>query len=394
MAQMNGINIERLQGGLQRMAEGTDNHLGYIVNGIPAGAVATAVNNGGKGVVLTSTFDAEELGINENFDTSNNLAVYDQISEFFRLAPEATLYLFNSSSAADLTTFINHNPEIKGYAIAQTHNSQTPNQVSTLVNAQQLIVNTLAEENRFIDFVLLGVDDLNDFSLDLYGLQCPQVSVVVACEKKDGMVSLGSALGMIAVRKISENLGSVDIELKPRTKRGSSDYPLTDETSNRWMDAYLTDEKTIASLDKAQLNAIVNKGYIIAAGYQGYAGFFFNNSGTATDRNSDYAYIENNRVWNKAVRIIRATLLPRVKSKVKKDPATGFIASTTAAYWQTLLEKALDRMIADDDISGREVIINPKQVVNDTSPVKVQARIVADGVVHEFTVAVGLTNSI
>ena len=394
MAQMNGINIERLQGGLQRMAEGTDNHLGYIVNGIPAGAVATAVNNGGKGVVLTSTFDAEELGINENFDTSNNVAVYDQISEFFRLAPEATLYLFNSSLAADLTTFINHNPEIKGYAIAQTHNSQTPNQLSNLVNAQQLIVNTLAEENRFIDFVLLGVDDLNDFSLDLYSLQCPQVSVIVACEKKDGKVSLGSALGMIAVRKISENLGSVDIELKPRTKRGSSDYPLTDETSNRWMDAYLTDKKTIASLDTAQLNAIVNKGYIIAAGYQGYAGFFFNNSGTAIDRNSDYAYIENNRVWNKAVRIIRATLLPRIKSKVKKDPATGFIASTTAAYWQTLLEKALDRMIADDDISGREVIINPKQVVNDSSPVKVQARIVADGVVHEFTVAVGLTNSI
>lgn len=83
-----------------------------------------------------------------------------------------------------------------------------------------------------------------------------------------------------------------------------------------------------------------------------------------------------------------------MKSKVKKDPATGFIASTTASYWKTLLDKALNTMVASDDISGFEVAIDYKQVVSDTDPVKVQALIVANGIVHEFEVAVGLTNNV
>lgn len=393
MAQLSGVNVERLQGGLQRLAEGTDNHVAYIVT-LPVGAIATAVNNDGKGVVLTSVFDAEQLGINTSFDANNNVKVYDQITEFFRLAPEATLYLFNSAVAADLIGFINQNKEIKGFALHVKFNDAAQNQVSAAVNAQQAIINTLMAENRFIDFAIVGVDLLEDFTLDLFTLTAPQVSVVVGSEYEDGTISLGSALGMIAVRRISENFGSVDIEQKPRSKRGNADYTLTDTVLGRWLNAYLSDGREIAALDKSELLAISAKGYILAASYEGYAGFFFENSYTAIDRTSDYAFVENNRVWNKATRLIRAALLPRVKSKVKKDPLTGFIASTTASYWETLLNKALNTMVASDDISGFEVSIDYKQIVNATTPVRVQAMVVADGIVHEFEAAVGLTNNI
>ncbi|AIM38090.1 hypothetical protein KO02_16410 [Sphingobacterium sp. ML3W] len=394
MAQLGGVTVDRLQGGLQRLAEGTDNHVAMIVIGIPVGAIATAVNNAGKGVVLTSAYAAEEIGINESFDANNSLKLHDQITEFFRLAPEATLYLFNSVVEADLIGFLNQNKEIKGYALSVKHDPEILTQVTTVVTAQQTIVNKLLSENRFIDFVAVCFDELEDFTLNLFTLQCAHVSVVVACEKGDKQVSIGSVLGMIAVRKISENLGSVDIESKPRAKRGTDDYTLTDQVEKRWLESFLSDGRSIASLDKAALKAIIDKGYIVASSYEGYAGQFFENSYTAIDRGSDYAFIENNRVWNKAARLIRATLLPRVKSKVKKDPTTGFIASTTVSYWQTLLEKALNKMVASDDISGFEVAIDYRQVVNDTNPVKVQALIVADGIVHEFEVAVGLTNNI
>jgi hypothetical protein len=394
MAQLGGVTVDRLQGGLQRLAEGTDNHVAMIVIGIPVGAIATAVNNAGKGVVLTSAYAAEEIGINESFDANNSLKLHDQITEFFRLAPEATLYLFNSAIEADLIGFLNQNKEIKGYALSVKHDPEILTQVTTVVTAQQEIVNKLLTENRFIDFVVVCFDELEDFTVNLFTLQCAHVSVIVACEKGDKQVSIGSVLGMIAVRKISENLGSVDIESKPRAKRGTDDYTLTDQVEKRWLESFLSDGRSIASLDKAALKAIIDKGYIVASSYEGYAGQFFENSYTAIDRGSDYAFIENNRVWNKAARLIRATLLPRVKSKVKKDPTTGFIASTTVSYWQTLLEKALNKMVASDDISGFEVAIDYRQVVNDTNPVKVQALVVADGIVHEFEVAVGLTNNI
>ena len=51
-------------------------------------------------------------------------------------------------------------------------------------------------------------------------------------------------------------------------------------------------------------------------------------------------------------------------------------------------------MLTDDDISGFEVSIDHKQIVNSTEPVKVKALIVADGIVHEVEVAVGLTNNV
>lgn len=393
MAKLRGVNIEKLQGGLQRLATGTDNHLGLLVTGLPADAVATAINNSGKGVVLESVYDAEELGINAAYDANNSLTLYRDITEFFRLAPEATLYLFNSVVAADVTAFINQNKELKGFAVYITYNSGTPNLV-TEINAYQTLVNNLAIENRLIDFVLIGANDLDDFSEDLHELNAPNVSVVVGCMADDGVVGLGSALGMVAVRKVNENLGSVDIIEKPRAKRGLNDYPLTDKTLGLWLNAYLTDGTDVESMTYAALKAIFDKGYIVVAGFEGYPGYFFQNSFTAVALTSDFAFIENNRVWNKAARIIRTTLLPRVRGIVKKDPSTGFIAPTTASSWKALIDKALEQMVTDDEISGFETFIDYQQVVNSTAPVKVNASVVADGIVHEFEVAVGLTNNI
>ncbi|MGH2624856.1 MAG: DUF2586 family protein, partial [Sphingobacterium sp.] len=199
---------------------------------------------------------------------------------------------------------------------------------------------------------------------------------------------------MIAVRQVNENLASVNIQNKPVAARGARDYTLTDPNKSLWLQAYLTDGTLVSSLTAAEFTDLDNKGYIAAASYQGYPGVFFTGSHTAIDSASDFAYIENNRVWNKAARIVRAVLIPEVKGVVKKDPVTGFIRSTTASRWTALVNKALEQMIIKDEISGFEVIIDHKQVVNSTEPVRVRAMVVADGIVHEFEIALGLTNSI
>ncbi|GGA84667.1 hypothetical protein GCM10008015_26810 [Flavobacterium palustre] len=393
MARLEGVKVEKLQGGLNRLATGTDNHVALIFGGIPVGAIATAVNNAGKGVVLASVYDAEVLGINESFDANNNCLLYADIVEFFEYAPTATLYLFNSTVKADIKTFINQNKEIKGYGFALDYNSEAPNLIAT-INEQQLIADEFAAENRLIDFAFLGFNNLDDYTEDLFALTAPIVSTFVNCSDASGTVRIGAALGMLAVRKINENLGSVNIENKPLAKRGALDYPLTDEKKGLWIESYLPNGETVDSQDKAVLTALRNKGYIAAVAYEGYSGFFFDNSYTCVDRESDFAFIENNRTWNKAARIIRTTLIPEVKGRVKKDPTTGFIASTTVSRWTGLVNKALEGMQTADEISGFDVYINEKQIVNQDSPVKVKAMIVADGIVHEFEVAVGLTNSI
>lgn len=393
MAQLSGVNIEKLQGGLERQALGTDNHVAMVFTGMANTDLHDDVNNGGKGIKIRSVYDAEQLGFNESFDANESLNYHDQIVEFYRLAPEATLYLFSTDTVADITGFLNANKDIKGYAIDFIGVETTKELEATDLGEHQTVISGLASENRLIDFGIVCVSNMVP-DIDLFALECPNVSVSLGCEKENGLASIGSVLGMLAVRKVSENLGSVDIEQKPLNSRGGSDYPLTNGSLGRWIDSFLPDGTSVSSMQKTQLLALIQKGYIVAAGYEGYPGFFFENSYAAIEQTSDFAFIENNRVWNKAARIIRETLLPRVKSKVKKDPTTGFIASTTVSYWQTLLEKNLNRMLIEDDCSGFEVSIDHKQVVNSTQPVKVKALIVADGIVHEFEVAVGLTNNI
>lgn len=393
MAKLDGVNVEKLQGGLQRLASGSDNHVGIIVVGLPADAIATAINNAGRGVVITSLYEAEQLEINESYDANNSLTLHQDIAEFFRLAPEATLYLFNSDLPADIEGFISQRKEIKGFGIYMTYDSESPNLVAT-INAQQSLINDFATANRLIDFAVVGANGLDDFSEDLRSLNAPNVSVLVACGANDGKTSLGAALGMIAVRRIHENMASVDIEQKPLRYRGAPSYPLTDETEGVWLNAYLSDGRDIEELDISELKNISASGYIVAAAYQDYPGYFFENSYTAIADESDFAFIENNRVWNKAARVIRTALLPRVKGVVKKDLSTGFIAPTTASHWKTLVDRRLNQMVADGEISGYETVIDEKQVVNNTSPCKVRASIVANGIVHSFEVAVGLTNNI
>lgn len=391
---MKGVNVQKLQGGLGRTNGNKDNHVALICSDIPVGDIATAVNNNGKGVVLKSPYDAEVLGINESFDANEEIKVYSAIVEFFRLAPEGTLYLFNLNGAQYLKAFLNSNKEIKGYGLNVDFAALAPNLVSQ-VAAHQNIVDEFAAENRLIDFVVIGMNRLNDFNTNLSGLNAANVSVCVACEDDTGTVSIGSVLGMIAIRKVNENMASVDIQQKPRLKRGTIDYTLTDSTLGKWQSAFLSDGREISTVTNSELrDNIIANGYIVVAGYEGYAGMFFENSYTCIDRASDFAFIENNRTWNKAARLVRTTLLPKVKGVVKKNPSTGFIASTTVSYWKQLLNKALETMVVADEISGYEVDIDPEQIVNSTSPVTVKVSVVADGIVHEFDVAIGLTNSI
>lgn len=393
MAELAGVKIEKLQGGLGRKNPSTDSHVALIIKATGNAALDAIISNAGKGLILTSLSQAESLGLTLSASANGASPFYEHISEFFRLAPEGTLYLFNNKTVANLLAFIKENKEIKGFGIVDDFGAAT--QEDTIAQYQSGIINVLATENRLIDFGIIGWNNFNIANaIDLTELDAPQISVLVVGSGTSNFAAVGAFLGMLAVRKVNENAGSVDIQNKPLEKRGSSDYTLTDKNKGLWVNPILTGGATISSLTKAQLTDLENKGYIYAASYEGYPGAFFTNSKTCISQASDYCFIENNRVWNKAARTLRIALLPEVKGVVKKNPTTGFIKSTTISRWTGIGNKALEQMVTNDEISGFDIYINPQQVVNSTQPVKIKASVVMDGIVHEFEVALGLTNSI
>lgn len=393
MGELSGVKIEKSPGGLGRKSPSLDGHLALIIKPTGTAPLDLVIANSGKGLVLTSLSQAEGLGLTASASSNGATPFYEHISEFFRLAPEGTLYLYNVKTAANVVSFLKENPAIKGFSIVDDFGIIT--QEVTAADYQANVIDVLASENRLIDFGILG---WNGFTLaeglDLTTLSAPQISILVVGSGTSTFAAAGALLGMIAARKVNENVGSVNIQNKPLAKRGTADYSLTDKNLGLWLEPKLTDGTTIKSLTKAQITTLEANGYIFAASYEGYPGVFFTNSKTAITQASDYCFIENNRVWNKAARALRMALLPEVKGVVKKDPSTGFIKNTTVTRWVGIGNKALEQMVSDDEISGFEVFIDPAQVVNGTQPVKVKASVVADGIVHEFEVALGLTNSI
>lgn len=412
MGQLTGVSINRLEGGLGRRSDNKDSVFALV----SCMALSSLNLEENEAVQLLQLTDAEALGIDPAYDANNAVLAHHHLSEIFRLAPSATVYLIGvepeseggdtlvKDKIADILPTIRANKDIKGIGFVGFDDDLTSiaNDIEDIQNA---LVNELASENRFVDFVLLEGKTDSDIVpgsiADLRTKTAPQCSVVIAQDPYirsigegdyDDYAAVGSALGMLAVRKINENIGSVDVKEKPRTKRGAADYPLTG--GKLWLSALLSSGQDAESFSKTDLKTLNDKGYIYAASYEGYAGVYFQNSPTATAKTSDYAYIENNRVWNKAARVIRQALIPVVKGTVKKDPQTGFIKSTTISYWEGLVNKALENMLADDEISGFDFYINPKQIVNDESPVTGKAQIVADGIVHEFEIDLGLTNQL
>jgi len=405
-----GVKINKLNGGLGRTNPTDDNvmALAYAISAadLPAGA------SHNEPIELFTLKNAEDAGFNAAFDANNGYLVHHAISEFFRLAPDAVLHLvpvadnLTPKQVMELAAFqeaIRNMPKVKGIAIGGT--ATTVQSLAAMVEDIQAVIDDFAAEHRLIDFVLLqGNGEAVAITVatynDLRTKVAPNVMVSIAQDPYIAALDaayakyadVGAVLGMAAARQVNENWGSVNISNKPSIKKGNKDYPLSE--GSLWQSATLSDGTKETALSQAEKKSLTAKGYVFAGHYEGYGGIFLNSSPACVEAASDYAYMENTRVWNKAARLIRETLLPEVKGKVKKDSATGYIRTTTTSRWEGLVLKALERMEAADEISGKSCYIDPKQNPSENTPLVVKASVVADGIVHEFSVDLGLTNKL
>ena len=395
MGNFTGVIINKANGGLVRDTDTSDRVILLVVGGSEIGKLEYY-----KPEALNDITDLEALGWDDTIDLENKELVHYHTSEVFRLSPERSLYLMlvpKSEKVSSLLTkenFVNAVRTINGVNTIGICSLTADETITVAVQEAQKMVNKFREDHLYIDAVILEgvgkyINAVAD-AVDLRTLDAENVSVVIAQDPawaaKDEAyrthAAVGSALGMLSVRYVHENMGSVDIENHPRTAKGTKDYPLTDKLNGLWLDAALSNGKPFSQLSVSDQKKLTDKG------------FFFSNSCTCTEAESDYAYIEYNAVWNKAARIIRNTLLPRVRSKVKADPSTGYISNTTISSWDALVKSALESMVNSEDIADFDIYINPKQMAVSDKPFNIKVKLVADGIVHEFEIDLGFTNKI
>ena len=408
MGQLKGFTLKKAEGGLGRVASTKDNL--FLV--VAAMAVTGTQLTHGESKFIIQLKDAEALGITESFDANQKVLTHYHLSEIFRLAPESQIILLPvavgkmQDSTAQIVKTIRANKQIKGVGLFGFTNDLSTI-ASDVEDLQTQIVEALKPDGILIDFVLIegkGKEGLevNNFA-DLKEKNAPQVSVIIAQDKGIATIdeaykyhaSVGSALGMLSVRNVSENLGSVDIESKPENAKGGNTYPLTDEGKKRYISGGISTGQSAEELSNEQLKLLNDKGYILAGQYADMAGFFLSNSPTCVSKSSDYTYIENNRVWNKAARLVRQTLSPRIKSKLPKNPQTGYLKDSIVTSLQELAGKAIERqMVVTGEISGYAVSIDAKQTVTEETPLKVKIRLVPDDILHAIEGEIGLTSNL
>jgi hypothetical protein len=270
----------------------------------------------------------------------------------------------------------------------------------------QDFVDDFADEHLLIDGIFLEGDctksnkpfDFASYDMRDENIKAANVSVVIAQDpamsKIGSPVAIGTVLGSVAIRKVHEDLGSVDIEDKPSTRKGEENYTLTDSATGRWSNAQLSDDRNFITLTKAEQANISQKGYIYVGSFKNYGGFYLSGCPTAVVSTSDYAYFNFNCVWDKAARLVRTTLISRVRSNVPVEASTGYIKSTTISYWEGLISKQLETMVAAGNISAFDVYINPAQKPDEKNPLVIKTRLVTNRIVHEFEVELGLTDKL
>jgi hypothetical protein len=390
---MNDIKYNKGKGGLGRALAGKDHVSGLVVFmtnlNLPTGFTATD-----RIKKILSLADAVALGITPTGGQGEAIEVIDlylSIRDAFNANKGVILYvgIFDETHDLDSTILVQRfaEGEVRQMGVIATNLAFNVSQIAVLQSA----CDTMEAEHQ--PFSVLYSADFSGVEIagltSLRTLLNKNVSVVIACDGIEGALqkslndflpsAVGLFIGATSAAKVNENLGWVgkfDLSKNPDNR---FDVPAI---------AVGVQMSLIKSLSAGQIQTLNDFGYMFLLKHIGIAGTYVNDTHTAVNESSDYAYLENNRTIDKAVRNTRAFLLPDLNAPlyVLQD---GTLTEDTILSFKNDTERALEQMQKDGEISAFEVTINPLQDVLSSSKLAINLKIVPVGVARNIEVNIG-----
>lgn len=414
MADLNGATISKGKIGANALA------VSDAVSGLIAAAPVAA--NLALGIVETiyNLVDTEVLGITPAYDKANNVNVYRHVSEFYRIAGEGTkLYILLVAQATTLVEMCESANDTFGKAlitegegeIKQISLSVNPTEETTLLNgipddvynaiAKAQLLYNWADENFMPCQILLEGYDFGGnagASVDLRAIEnvaAPNVSVVIGQDydfaetligNAQKFAEVGTALGTVSAAAVNQNIGD------------NERFSLTNALRKIWLVAGLSNHTTIKS-NLSQLQRLEDKGYIFGLTYAGMAGVRWNNDHTCVEiivdaeGNINEHTIAYGRTHDKARRLLRSALLPKVKTSQPVDK-NGKLPTGVVKYFENLGDTVLADMVTAKEISFGKTIVDPNSDLLIAKELKSQFQIVPYGTVATIKGTSNLKNSI
>lgn len=330
------------------------------------------------------------LGVASWIDT-----LHYHISEYFRIQPKGELYvgLYEEEATytfAAITLMQNYaSGAIKQIGVFEKNVAFSTAQLSALqgiANANEAVYKPL---QIILNAEISGTASVASL-VDLSTSTAPNVSVTIAQDgANDGYYiykatgksvgTVGCMLGAVALAKVSESIAWVS----------KFNMALSTELDT----IAFSNGQVYTALADSQFESLNNYSYTFLRKLVGITGSYWSDSKTCVTPTSDYSTIENNRVYQKITRVVRANMLPALSSPLKVN-ADGTLSTATIGYFETLANNPLVQMEADDELSAHKIIINPAQDVLATSTLELTLQNVPLGVARIIKVNVGFVKSV
>lgn len=319
----------------------------------------------------------------------SKLAVWHyHISEYFRKNPQGDLYvgMYTVPSTYDFIEVDTIQRFAEGkirqfavYADGTTYSSAK-------VQALQTVCTNLATDHMPCSALITfnyAAATLSTLA-DLSGLSSNNVSVVIG---QDGYATgyrlykavgcsitcLGATLGLVSASKVSDDIAWV------------GQYNIAGGEENDV--AAFANGVLFSACSTSLLNSLNTSRYIFLIKKVGKAGTWVNDSHTCTLESSDYAYIENNRTIDKAIRNLYIGFLDSLNGPILLN-SDGTLTNASVAYYEGIGEQSLDSMVRDAEVSAKDVVINPAQNVSSTNILSVAVTLVPVGVARNIVIKI------
>lgn len=395
---MQNLTINRTNGNIVRSLSGEDHISGLVFYS----ATLPTADEGEKGFSTTERIQAissieraEKLGITAKAESWEMRVLHYLLESTYNMNPGISLYvgIFKPASGANAFSEIKQIQNYSGGKVRQVGVWNGAVELSdTVVNALQSVRTTLEAQNKpLIILYAPKVTDVTSLPTDLAKIGRNGVSVIigqdgagVAAElyadagntAKASVSALGDLLGAVSRAKVHESIAWVE------------SFP-----TNISVPAF-GDGKKYRNLDEAVIETLDSSRYIFLRTYDGLAGSFFNDNHNLDVPTSDYAYINDVRTMDKAVRGVRTNVLPKLGRPMKVDAETGKIERTTVEHLITTGNKPLEEMEKAGELNGYKFDIDPDQNILATSRVRGVIKNVAVGVMRNLDLEIGYAQSV
>lgn len=334
--------------------------LGVFLNsGSPMSVTITGTVAG----TLTQTGGATVAGVASVIDTW-----YYHVSEYFRVNPAGVVWVGVFAIPGT-------------YTFAEVQTLQTAakgaiRQVGVYADARSIVTNGAADTSALqticttldtnkmpLSAVLAenmaAVSDLTTL-INLSLLTYNYVSVNISQDGAAKGWSLFKASG-ISVTNLGAIMGAISVaSVGASIAQPITTYNISDGTENQL--PAIANNTLMTAVTVGLQTQLDNYRYIYAGAYVGYTGTYFSSSHTAIISNNNYAYIEQNRVYNKIQRLLYQAYLPYLNSQLTLN-ADGTLFGPLVISLESVGDNALSVMVSNRELSGIQCVVNPNQNV-------------------------------